>query len=185
MSYEHEPRSPFRGTTICAVKKDGVIAVAGDGQVTMGEHTIMKATAKKVRRIFGDKVVTGFAGSVADAFALSEKFEDKLTQYAGNLPRAAVELAQDWRMDRAMRRLEAMLLCADKDNLMLISGTGEVIEPDDGVLAIGSGGNYALAAARALIANTDLTAPEIARKSLEIASEICVYTNGNIIVETV
>ena len=185
MSYEHEPVSPFRGTTICAVKRDGVIAVAGDGQVTMGEHTIMKATAKKVRRIFDDKVVTGFAGSVADAFALSEKFEDKLTQYAGNLPRAAVELAQDWRMDRAMRKLEAMLLCADKENLMLISGTGEVIEPDDGVLAIGSGGNYALAAARALIANTDLTAPEIARKALEIASEICVYTNDHIIVETV
>ena len=182
MSYE--VKSPFRGTTICAVKKDGIIAVAGDGQVTMGEHTVMKATARKVRRIFGDKVVVGFAGSVADAFALSEKFEDKLTQYAGNLPRAAVELAQDWRMDRAMRK-EAMLLCADRDNLMLISGTGEVIEPDDGVLAIGSGGNYALAAARALVANTDLTAPEIARKALEIASEICVYTNGNIIVETV
>ena len=185
MSYDNEPRSPFRGTTICAVKRNGVIAVAGDGQVTMGEKTIMKATAKKVRRIFDDKVVTGFAGSVADAFALSEKFEDKLTQYAGNLPRAAVELAQDWRMDRAMRKLEALLLCADKENLMLISGTGEVIEPDDGVLAIGSGGNYALAAARALVENTDLSATEIAGKALKIASEICVYTNGNIIVETV
>ena len=185
MSYADEPRSPFRGTTICAVKRDGVIAVAGDGQVTMGEHTIMKGTAKKVRRIFSGKVVVGFAGSVADAFALSEKFEDKLTQYSGNLPRAAVELAQDWRMDKAMRKLEAMLLCADKDNLMLVSGTGEVIEPDDGILAIGSGGNYALAAARALCNNTDLPAPEIARKALEIASEICVYTNGNIIVETV
>ena len=183
MSYE--VKSPFRGTTICAVKKDGVIAVAGDGQVTMGEKTIMKATAKKVRRIFGDKVVTGFAGSVADAFALSEKFEDKLTQYSGNLARAAVELAQDWRMDRAMRKLEALLLCADKDNLMLISGTGEVIEPDDGVLAIGSGGNYALAAARALAQNTDLSATEIAEKALKIASDICVYTNGNIVVETV
>ena len=168
MSYE--VKSPFRGTTICAVKKDGIIAVAGDGQVTMGEHTVMKATARKVRRIFGDKVVVGFAGSVADAFALSEKFEDKLTQYAGNLPRAAVELAQDWRMDRALRQLEAMLRCADKDPRMLVSG---------------SGGNYALAAARALVANTDLSAPEIARKALEIASEICVYTNGNIIVETV
>ena len=140
MSYEHEPVSPFRGTTICAVKRDGVIAIAGDGQVTMGEKTIMKGTAKKVRRIFGGKVVIGFAGSVADAFALSEKFEDKLTQYSGNLPRAAVELAQDWRMDRAMRKLEALLLCADKENLMLISGTGEVIEPDDGILAVGSGG---------------------------------------------
>ena len=185
MSYIDEPRSPFRGTTICAVKRDGVIAVAGDGQVTMGEHTIMKGTARKVRRIFSGKVVVGFAGSVADAFALSEKFEDKLTQYSGNLPRAAVELAQDWRMDKAMRRLEAMLLCADQENLMLVSGTGEVIEPDDGILAIGSGGNYALAAARALCNNTDLSAPEIARKALEIASEICVYTNDHIIVETV
>ena len=183
MSYE--PTSLFRGTTICAVQRDGVIAIAGDGQVTMGERTIMKATAKKVRRIFGGKVVIGFAGSVADAFALSEKFEDKLTQYSGNLARAAVELAQDWRMDKAMRRLEAMLLCADKENLMLVSGTGEVIEPDDGILAIGSGGNYALAAARALIQNTDLSAPEIADKALHIAAEICVYTNDNIIVETV
>ena len=128
MSYEHEPVSPFRGTTICAVKRDGVIAVAGDGQVTMGEHTIMKGTARKVRRIYGGKVVVGFAGSVADAFALSEKFENKLTQFSGNLTRAAVELAQDWRMDKAMRRLEAMLLCADKENLMLVSGTGEVID---------------------------------------------------------
>ena len=185
MSYDNEPRSPFRGTTICAVKRDGVIAVAGDGQVTMGEHTIMKGTAKKVRRIYGGKVVVGFAGSVADAFALSEKFEDKLTQYSGNLPRAAVELAQDWRMDKAMRRLEAMLLCADKDNLMLVSGTGEVIEHDDGILAIGSGGNYALAAARALYQNTGLSAAEIADKALHIASEICVYTNDHIIVETV
>jgi len=185
MSYEHEPRSPFRGTTICAVKRDGQIAMAGDGQVTMGEHTIMKGTARKVRRIYGGKVVVGFAGSVADAFALSEKFEDKLTQYSGNLLRAAVELAQDWRMDKAMRRLEAMLLCADRENLMLVSGTGEVIEPDGGILAIGSGGNYALAAARALYQNTDLPAAEIAEKALRIASEICVYTNGNIIVETV
>ena len=185
MSYDNEPRSPFRGTTICAVKRDGQIAMAGDGQVTMGEHTIMKGTARKVRRIFGGKVVVGFAGSVADAFALSEKFEDKLTQYSGNLPRAAVELAQDWRMDKAMRRLEAMLLCADREYLMLVSGTGEVIEPDDGILAIGSGGNYALAAARALYQNTELSATEIAGKALLIASDICVYTNGNIIVETV
>ena len=185
MSYEHEPHSPFRGTTICAVKRDGVIAIAGDGQVTMGEHTIMKGTARKVRRIYNGRVVVGFAGSVADAFALSEKFEDKLTQYSGNLPRAAVELAQDWRMDKAMRKLEAMLLCADMENLMLVSGTGEVIEPDDGILAIGSGGNYALAAARALYKNTELTATEIADKALHIAAEICVYTNSNIIVETV
>ena len=185
MSYEHEPRSPFRGTTICAVKRGGQIAMAGDGQVTMGEHTIMKGTARKVRRIYGGRVVVGFAGSVADAFALSEKFEDKLTQYSGNLPRAAVELAQDWRMDRAMRKLEAMLLCADRENLMLVSGTGEVIEPDGGILAIGSGGNYALSAARALYDNTDLSAAEIAEKALRIASEICVYTNDHIIVETV
>ena len=185
MNYDSEPRSPFRGTTICAVRRDGRTAMAGDGQVTMGEHTIMKGTARKVRRIYGGRVVVGFAGSVADAFALSEKFEDKLTQYSGNLPRAAVELAQDWRADKAMRRLEAMLLCAAADNLMLVSGTGEVIEPDDGILAIGSGGNYALAAARALYENTDLPADEIAGKALRIASEICVYTNSNIIVEKV
>ncbi len=175
----------FKGTTICAVRRDGVTAIAGDGQVTMGESVIMKGTAKKVRRIYGGKVVVGFAGSVADAFALCEKFEDKLTQYSGNLPRAAVELAQDWRMDRAMRKLEAMLLCADGENLMLISGTGEVIEPDGGVLAIGSGGNYALSAARALIENTDLPAKDIAYKALKIASDICVFTNDNITVETV
>ncbi len=175
----------FKGTTICAVRRDGVTAIAGDGQVTMGESVIMKGTAKKVRRIYGGKVVVGFAGSVADAFALCEKFEDKLTQYSGNLPRAAVELAQDWRTDRAMRKLEAMLLCADQENLMLVSGTGEVIEPDGGVLAIGSGGNYALSAARALMENTDLSAKDIAYKALKIAADICVFTNDNITVETV
>lgn len=185
MSYENEVRSPFRGTTICAVKRNGVTAIAGDGQVTMGEHTIMKGTAKKIRRIYGDRVVCGFAGSVADAFALIEKFEDRLTQFSGNLPRAAIELAQDWRMDKAARKLDAMLLCADKDNLLLVSGTGEVIESDDGILSIGSGSNFALASARALYQNTDLSAAEIAEKSLKIASEICVYTNSNIIVETV
>lgn len=177
--------SMFRGTTICAVRRNGVCAIAGDGQVTMGQQTVMKATAKKVRRIYNNQVVVGFAGSVADAFALSEKFEEKLTQFSGNLPRAAVELAQDWRMDKAMRRLEAMLLCADRENLLLVSGTGEVIEPDGGVLAIGSGGNFALAAARAMMENTDLPAEEIARRALKIASDICVFTNGNIIVETV
>ena len=177
--------SMFRGTTICAVRKNGECAMAGDGQVTLGQQTVMKAHAHKVRRIFGGKVVVGFAGSVADAFALSEKFEEKLTQFSGNLPRAAVELAQDWRTDKAMRRLEAMLLCADSENLLLVSGTGEVIEPDDGILTIGSGGNYALAAARALMQNTDMSAAEIARSALRIASEICVFTNGNIIVETV
>ncbi len=175
----------IRGTTICAVKRDGQCAIAGDGQVTMGEKTVMKMNAKKVRRIFSDKVVIGFAGTVADAFALSEKFEGKLTQYAGNLPRAAVELAQEWRTDKAMRKLEAMLICADKDNLMLLSGTGEVIEPDDGILAIGSGGSYAQAAARALIENTDLDSETIARKALEIAASICVFTNDHITVERV
>jgi len=174
----------FKATTICAVRRNGVTAIAGDGQVTMGESVIIKGSAKKVKRIFGGKVVTGFAGSVADAFALSGKFEDKLSQFSGNLPRAAVELAQEWQSDRA-RKLEAMLLAADKDNLLLISGTGEVIEPDGGVLAIGSGGNYALAAARALYQNTDMEAAEIAEKALHIAAEICVFTNDNIIVETV
>ena len=184
MTCENEIRSPFRGTTICAVRRDGEIALAGDGQVTLGEKTVMKGTARKVRRIYGGKVVIGFAGSVSDAFALTERFEDKLTQYSGNLPRAAVELAQDWQMNKTAK-LEAMLLCADKNNLLLVSGTGEVIEPDGGVLAIGSGGNYALAAARALYANTELSAAEIAEKALKIASEICVFTNGNIIVEKV
>ena len=184
MSYDNEIRSPFRGTTICAVKRDGVTAIAGDGQVTLGEKTIMKGTARKVRRIYNDRVVVGFAGSVSDAFALSEKFEDKLTQFSGNLPRAAIELAQEWRAGKTAK-LEAMLLCADKENLLLISGTGEVIEPDEGILAIGSGGNFALAAGRALIQNTDLSATEIAEKALRIASDICVFTNSNIIVETV
>ena len=178
----------FRGTPICAVKRNGHIAIAGDGQVTMGEHTIFKSTARKVRRIYGGQVAIGFAGSVADAFTLSEKFEEKLTQCGGNLERASVavaELASNWRQDKAARELEAMLLAADPENLLLISGTGEVIEPDDGVLAIGSGGNYALAAARALMQNTDLSAREIAEKALHIAASICVYTNDNVIVEEV
>ena len=173
------------GTTICAVKKDGKIAVAGDGQVTMGEHTVFKATARKVRRIYNDSVVTGFAGSVADAFTLCERFEDKLTQCGGNLERAAVMLAQDWRGDKGLRQLEAMLIVANKESMLIISGTGEVIDPDDGVAAIGSGGNYALAAARALMQNTDLPARDIAEKALHIAASICVYTNDNIIVEEV
>ena len=175
----------FKGTTICAVRRDGKIAVAGDGQVTMGESVVMKNGAVKVRRIFGGKVVTGFAGSVADAFALCERLEEKLTQYAGNLQRAAVELALEWRQDKAMRKLEAMLICADKENLLLLSGTGEVIEPDDDVLSIGSGGNYALAAARALMENTDLSAEEIAEKALRIAASICVFTNDHIRVEVI
>ena len=175
----------FRGTTICAVKRDGVIAIAGDGQVTMGDSVIMKNGAKKVRRIFDGKVVIGFAGAVADAFALSEKLEAKLSQFSGNLQRAAVELAQDWRTNKEMRQLQAMLIAADKDNLMLVSGTGEVIEPDDGILAIGSGGNFALSAARALMENTDLPAKAIADKALHIAASICVFTNDHIIVEVV
>ena len=175
----------MKGTTICAVKKDGKIAVAGDGQVTMGEHTVFKATARKVRHIYNDSVVTGFAGSVADAFSLCERFEDKLTQCGGNLERAAVMLAQDWRGDKGLRQLEAMLIVANKESMLIVSGTGEVIDPDDGVAAIGSGGNYALAAARALVQNTDLSAREIAEKALHIAASICVYTNDNIIVEEV
>ena len=175
----------IKGTTICAVRRDGKIAVAGDGQVTMGESVVMKNGAVKVRRIFGGQVITGFAGSVADAFALCERLEEKLTQFAGNLQRAAVELALEWRQDKAMRKLEALLICADKENLLLLSGTGEVIEPDDDVLAIGSGGNYALAAARALLENTDLSAPEIAEKALRIASSICVFTNDHIRVEVI
>ena len=175
----------MKGTTLCAVKKDGKIAVAGDGQVTMGEHTVFKATARKVRRIYNDSVVTGFAGSVADAFSLCERFEDKLTQCGGNLERAAVMLAQDWRGDKGLRQLEAMLIVANKETMLIVSGTGEVIDPDDGVAAIGSGGNYALAAARALVQNTDLSAKEIAEKALHIAASICVYTNDNIIVEEV
>lgn len=175
----------FMGTTICAVRRDGHISIAGDGQVTMGQNTIFKTTAHKVRRIYNDQVAIGFAGSVSDAFSLCERFEEKLTQCAGNLQRAAVMLAQDWRGDKGLRQLEAMMIVADKDNMLILSGTGEVIDPDDGVAAIGSGGNYALAAARALVQNTDLSAHDIAEKALHIAASICVFTNDNIIVEDV
>ena len=177
--------SPFRGTTICAVRKNGQIAVAGDGQVTMGEHTIFKTSARKVRRLYHGQVVAGFAGSVVDAFILCEKFEEKLQQCSGNLEKAAVALAQSWRGDQSMRQLESMLIVADREHLLVLSGTGEVLDPEDGVAAIGSGGNYALAAARALTQNTDLSAAEIAEKALHIAASICVYTNDNIIVEKV
>lgn len=176
---------PFRGTTICAVKRNGQIAIAGDGQVTMGEHTIFKTTARKVRRLYNGEVVVGFAGSVADAFTLCEKFEEKLQQCGGNLEKAAVALAQNWRGDQTMRQLESMMIAANKERLLILSGTGEVIDPDEGIAAIGSGGNYALAAARALLQNTELSAAEIAEKSLHIAASICVYTNDHIIVETV
>ena len=171
------------GTTICAVKRNGQIAVAGDGQVTMGENTIFKTSARKVRRLYDGKVAVGFAGAVADAFTLCEKFEDKLTQCGGNLERAAVSLAQEWRGDKGMRQLQSMMIVADKSEMLILSGTGEVIDPDDGVAAIGSGGNYALAAARALVANTDLSAEEIATKALHVAASICVFTNDNIICE--
>ena len=175
--------SPFKGTTICAVRRNGETAIAGDGQVTMGEHTVFKTTAKKVRRVYNGEVAVGFAGSVADAFALCEKFEEQLQKTGGNLEKAAVAVAHSWRGDQVMRQLESMMIVADKERLLLLSGTGEVIDPDEGIAAIGSGGNYALAAARALIQNTDLSAHEIAEKALLIASSICVYTNDHITVE--
>ena len=174
----------FHATTICAVRRGpDDIVIGGDGQVTMGETAIMKNGAKKVRKIYKGQVVSGFAGSVADAFALTEKFEQKMEEHAGNLKRAAVDLAQMWRSDRGMRNLEALMIVANRDDILVISGTGEVIEPDEDFVAIGSGGNYAYAAANALYNNTDLSAEEIVRKSLEIASSICVYTNNNISIE--
>lgn len=175
----------LKGTTICGVARFGKIAIAGDGQVTLGENTIFKSTAKKVRKIYNDKVTVGFAGSVADAFTLSERFEEMLTQASGNLERAAVNLAREWRGDKALRQLQAMMIVADSSKMLLVSGTGEVIEPDDGICAIGSGGSYALAAARALVENTELSAKEVAGKALAIAASICVFTNNNIIVEEV
>jgi ATP-dependent HslUV protease, peptidase subunit HslV len=177
--------SNFHATTIFAVKHKGKSAMAGDGQVTFGNAVVMKHTARKVRKLFQGKVIAGFAGSVADAFTLFEMFEGRLEEFNGNLQRAAVELAKEWRSDKVLRKLEAMLIVMDEKDLLLISGTGEVIEPDDGILAIGSGGNYALSAGRALkkYSGDHLTAREIAKASLEIASEICVYTNENIIVE--
>jgi ATP-dependent HslUV protease subunit HslV len=170
-----------RSTTILAVRRDGQVALGGDGQVTVGE-TIMKSNALKVRTLRGGKLVAGFAGASADAFTLFEKFEEKLERFPGNMPRAAVELAKDWRSDRVLRRLEALLAVVDREHGFVISGTGDIIEPDDGILAIGSGGSYALAAARALKDNTTLTPAEIVRKGLEIAGQICIYTNDNITV---
>src|SRR5688572_32840174 len=172
----------IHSTTILCVRKNGQVAIGGDGQVTVGE-TVMKANANKVRTLKGGKILAGFAGAAADAFTLFDKFEEKLERYPTNLPRAAVELAKDWRSDRVLRRLEALLVVADKEHGLIISGTGEVIEPDDGLLAIGSGGPYALAAARALIKHTDLSAREIAVEALRIAGEICIYSNQNIVVE--
>jgi ATP-dependent HslUV protease subunit HslV len=172
----------WRSTTILAVRRDGKVALGGDGQVTLGA-TVMKADAHKVRRLHQGKVLLGFAGATADAFALMERFEAKLKDFQGNVPRAATELAKDWRTDRNLRRLEAMMIVADRDSLLLLSGTGDVIQPTDGLAAIGSGGPYALAAARALMAHTTLDAVQVARASLEIAADICVYTNRSIEVE--
>lgn len=171
----------FHGTTIIAVRKNGRVALAGDGQVSIGD-TVVKARANKVRTLKGGKILAGFAGSVADALTLFERFEEKLDRYPGNLTRAATELAKDWRSDRFLRRLEAVLIVADQEHTFLLSGTGELIEPDDGVLAVGSGGDYALAAARALMDDERLNAREVVEKAMKIASDICVYTNNNLTV---
>ena len=174
--------SRVRSTTILAVRRNGGAAIGGDGQVTLGQM-VMKSDAHKVRRLHGGKVVVGFAGAAADAFALLERFEAKLKDYQGNVPRAATELAKDWRMDRMLRRLEAMMVAADRDNLLVVGGTGDVIQPTDNIAAIGSGAPYALAAARALLAHTELTAAQIVRAGLEIAADLCIYTNRNIEIE--
>jgi len=172
----------IRSTTVLAVRRNGKVAMAGDGQVTMGE-TVVKPNARKIRKIYDGRILTGFAGATADAFTLLEKFESRIKEYAGDLTRAAVELAKDWRTDKALRNLQALLLVADGQKTLLISGTGDVIEPAEDVLAIGSGGNYAYAASLAYLDSPDLTAAEIARKSLEIAARICIYTNDSIMVE--
>jgi ATP-dependent HslUV protease subunit HslV len=172
----------FHSTTILAVRHRGHAVLAGDGQVTFGQ-TVMKQSAKKIRRLYNDRILAGFAGSAADSFALFTRFESKLEQYRGNLERSVVELAKDWRSDRILRRLEAMLIVLDPGSTFLLSGTGDLIEPDDGIVAIGSGGPYALSAARALAANTELDAKTIAQKSMQIAGDICIYTNTNIVIE--
>lgn len=172
----------WKGTSVLVVRKDGQVAMAGDGQITLG-NTVMKHGARKVRRLYHQQVIAGFAGGSADALTLFERFEQKLEQYNGNLMRSAVELAKDWRTDRTLRRLEALLLVADKELSLILSGTGDVIEPEDGLAAIGSGGAYALAAARALLRHTDLNARQIAQEAMEIASQICIYTNREIVIE--
>ncbi len=174
----------LRSTTVILVRKDGHVALAGDGQVTLGE-TIMKSSAKKVRRLYNDRILAGFAGATADAFSLLTRFESKLEQYHGNLERAAIELSKEWRTDKILRHLEALLVVADNKSSFLLSGNGDVIAPDDGVLAIGSGGSYALAAARALIKHTNLSAREVAVEALNISGEICIYSNQNIVVEEI
>src|SRR5262244_3645788 len=171
-----------RSTTVLLVRRNGQVALAGDGQVTLGE-TVMKASAKKVRRLYNDKILAGFAGATGDAFALLTRFEAKLEQYHGNLDRASIELSKEWRTDKVLRHLEALLVVADDKTSFLLSGNGDVISPDDGLLAIGSGGSYALAAARALINNTKMSAREIATEAMRIAGEICIYSNSNIVVE--
>ena len=175
----------LRGTTIIGVKKNGKTIIAGDGQATLGEHVIMKSNSKKVRRIFNDKVVIGFAGSVADAFALEARFEELLQKFSGNLLRSAVEVALGFRDDKYPRKLDAQMIVADKDMMLIISGTGEVIEPESDVCAIGSGSLYAMASARALMENTDLEALDIAKKSMKIAGDMCVYTNHNLTIEEI
>ncbi len=173
----------LRGTTIIAVRHRGKVALAGDGQVTMGQSIVMKHTARKVRRMYRNQILAGFAGATADAFTLFERFDAHLEQTGGNLMRAAVELAKDWRNDKYLRKLEAMLLVADKDHTLILTGTGDVIEPDDGIASIGSGGPYALSAARALLRHSDLDAEQIARESMKIAGELCVFTNDHLTVE--
>ncbi len=173
----------FKATTIVAVRKDNQVAIGGDGQVTFGNNMIMKNNAKKVRKLYNNTILAGFAGSVADAITLFEKFELKLQQHNGNLQKAAVELTKDWRLDKVLRRLEALLLVANHEKILIISGSGEIIEPEDAIASIGSGSGYALAAGRGLVANTQLSPKEIVQKSLEIASNICVYTNDNISIE--
>jgi len=174
---------PARSTTILSVRKNGQVALGGDGQVTLG-NVVVKATARKVRRIYNDRVLAGFAGATADAFTLFERFEAKLEKHQGQLARSAVELAKDWRADRILRRLEAMLAVADRSASFIITGTGDVLEPEHGIVAIGSGGPYAQAAARALLAHTDLSPAEIVKQSLIVAGEICIYTNQNLVIET-
>ncbi|QKI89891.1 ATP-dependent protease subunit HslV [Thiomicrorhabdus xiamenensis] len=173
----------FRGTTILCAKREGEMVIGGDGQVTLG-NVVMKGNARKVRRLYGSKVIAGFAGATADAFTLFERFEARLQTHSGHLMRAAVEMAKDWRTDRALRKLEAMMLVADQDNMLLISGTGDVIEPQEDFIAIGSGGNYAYAAAAALMKNTELSAHDVVEKSLTIAADLCIYTNHNLTIES-
>jgi ATP-dependent HslUV protease subunit HslV len=179
----HEMDLKFYGTTIIGVRHKNQVAMGGDGQVTLGQ-AIVKQKSKKIRKIYDNSILAGFAGAAADAFTLFERFEEKLERFSGNLPKVVVELAKDWRTDKYLRRLEAMLAIMDKQSTFLVSGTGDVIEPDDGIIAIGSGGNFALAAARSLIKYSNLNAADIARESLQIAAEICIYTNQNIVVET-